>query len=381
MNERTDRILRGIREWAALESPSNRPDHVERMVARAEAEYAAIGGACSRPDLGEQCARPLIARLNAAVSSPDAPRILILGHLDTVHPVGSVDGPMPIRIEGDRLFGPGVMDMKGGNYLALDALRGMIEAGALPPVPITVLLNTDEEIGSPYSRALIEHEARAHDCVLIPEPVREGHAVIGRFAFARFKLVTHGKPAHAGADNGAGQSAIRAMARLIEHLESQTDMKRLVSFNVGVIQGGEFVNVVPLSCSAEVLAVADSEDNLAHVRRVMAGLESPSPGVRLEVIAGPERPLFLPSAGTMRLFEMAREIGAGLGITLKGRVSGGGSDGNFTGALGIPTLDGIGVQGSGPHTHDECLEIGSLAARAELIAALIRTIAAGGLTA
>jgi glutamate carboxypeptidase len=200
------------------------------------------------------------------------------------------------------------MDMKGGNYLVFDALHAMAAADAIPRVPITVLLNTDEEIGSPYSRALIEAEAGGHDCVLIPEPAREGHVVIGRFAFARFTLVTHGRPAHAGADNSAGQSAIRAMARLVEALESKTDMKRLVSFNVGVIRGGEFVNVVPLRCTAEVLAVADTEENLAHVRAVMAALESPSPGVRLEVIAGPERPLFLPSAGTMRLFAMAGRI-------------------------------------------------------------------------
>lgn len=373
----TERIVAGIAEWVKMESPTNRPEHVERLMARVASDYAAIGAACTRPDLGTGCARPLIARFNADTAANGAPRILIVGHMDTVHPVGSLDGPMPLRIEDGRFYGPGAMDMKGGNYLALDALRTMVEAGTLPPVPITVLLNTDEEIGSPFSRELIEAEARAHDVVLVVEPSREGHAVTGRFAFARFTLVTHGTPAHAGADNAAGLSAIRAMARLVEQVESLTDMSRLVTFNVGVIRGGEFVNVVPLSCTAEVLAVADTDENLAHVRKLMAGLRSPSPGVRLEVIAGPERPLFLPSDGTRRLFSLAQEIGAELGLEIKGRVSGGGSDGNFTGALGVPTLDGLGVAGKGPHTHGECLEIATLAARAELIGRMIRRIAAG----
>lgn len=376
-DELTQRLVDGIQRWALLESPSNRPDHVDRLVSLAAQDYAAIGADCSRPDLGPNCARPMIARFNAGIAGKTQPRILIVGHLDTVHPVGSIDGPMPVRIDGNRLYGPGVMDMKGGNYLVLDALRRMHEAGTLPAVPITVLLNTDEEIGSPYSRDLIEAEARAHDCVLVPEPSRQGHAVIGRFAFARFIVTTHGAPAHAGADNASGHSAIRAMARLIEQIESLTDMQRVVSFNVGIIHGGEFVNVVPLSCSAEVLAVADTEENLAYVRKVMAELESPSPGVRLEVETGPERPLFLPATGTMSLFATAQQIAADLGLALTGRLSGGGSDGNFTGALGIPTLDGIGVAGKGPHTHDEHLEIDTLAVRSLVIEQLISAIADG----
>ena len=376
-DEITRRLVEGIQRWALLESPSNRPEHVERLVSLVAGEYATIGAECCRPDLGPGCARPLVARFNAGVSGNDLPRILIVGHLDTVHPVGSIDGPMPVRIDGNRLYGPGVMDMKGGNYLALDALRRMRQAGTMPAVPITVLLNTDEEIGSPYSRELIEAEARAHDCVLVPEPSREGHAVIGRFAFARFRLTTHGAPAHAGADNASGHSAIRAMARLVEHIESLTDMKRLVSFNVGIIHGGEFVNVVPLSCTAEVLAVADTDENLAYVRRVMLELQSPSPGVRLDIEPGPVRPLFLPGEGTMRLFSTAQEIAADLGLTLTGRVSGGGSDGNFTGALGIPTLDGIGVAGKGPHTLGEHLEMDTLAARSKLIERLIVAVADG----
>jgi len=373
----TERLVAGISEWVRMESPTNRPDHVDRLVRHVEGLYAGLGAACARPDLGPGCARPLLARLRGAGAGDGAVRILIVGHLDTVHPVGSIDGPMPVRVENGRLHGPGALDMKGGNYLVYDVLREMVAAGRLPDAHLTVLLNTDEEIGSPYSRALIEAEARAHDYVLVVEPMREGHAVIGRFAFARYGLRTIGVPAHAGADNAAGQSAIRAMARLVEQIEGLTDMSRLVSFNVGVIQGGEFVNVVPIACTAQVLAVADSAENLAYIHAVMAELESPAPGVKLEVTRGPERPLFLPSDGTRRLLAMAQQIGAGLGLTINGRVVGGGSDGNFTGALGVPTLDGLGVSGRGPHTHGEYVDIDSLAARAELIGAMIERIAAG----
>ncbi|TKT78343.1 M20 family metallopeptidase [Aquamicrobium sp. LC103] len=371
--ETTQRILQGIQRWAAMESPSNRPDQVDGLVGHVAVHLESIGASCERPDLGSGCARPLVARFNA--NAQGGPRILVLGHLDTVHPMGSIDGPMPLHVEGDRLYGPGVMDMKGGVYLAVDALERLSRSQQMPEVPITVLLNTDEEIGSPFSRGLIEAEAQAHDFVLVPEPVREGHVVIGRFAFARFRLTTHGQSAHAGADNVAGRSAIRAMANIIERLEDLTDMRRLVSFNVGVVQGGEFVNVVPLHCSADVLAVADSEANLAYVHDVMSAVPRWSTDVEIEVATGPQRPLFLPSTGTMWMFDQARIIGAELGLELKGRVSGGGSDGNFTGALGVPTLDGLGVAGKGPHTRGEYLEIGCLAARSELLRRLIELLA------
>ncbi len=368
--EATNRILTGIKRWAAMESPSNQPELVERLATHVAEHLTSIGAACERVDLGPGCARPVVARFNRHLAAePDG--ILILGHLDTVHPAGSIDGPMPIRVEGNRLFGPGVMDMKGGVYLAVDALERLVRSGQLPARRITVLLNTDEEIGSPCSRGLIEHEALQHAFVLVPEPVREGHAVIGRYAFARYEITTRGTPAHAGADNRVGRSAIRAMAGIVERLESLTDMDRLVSFSVGVIHGGQFVNVVPIECTAQVLAVADSTENLHYVQEVMDAVAGWAADVKVDVKEGPKRPLFLPSDGTMRLFEQARVIASGLGIDLKGRVSGGGSDGNFTGALNIPTLDGIGVAGQGPHTFGECLEIDTLADRAALIRSLL----------
>jgi glutamate carboxypeptidase len=301
-----------------------------------------------------------------------------LGHLDTVHPVGTIEDGLKLRIDGDRLYGPGVLDMKGGICLALHALRRLRAETGDTSHPVTFLMIPDEEIGSPGTRALIEEEARRHRCVLVPEPARQGKVITGRHAFARYRITTRGRPAHAGADNRAGRSAIRAMARLVETIESATDMERLVSFSVGVIRGGLFVNVIPTECTAEVLCVASSRENLAFVHAFMAGLVSPSDGVTLEVERGPERPLFEPSEGTMRLFAHAAATAGEIGITLEHGTFGGGSDGNFTGALGIPTLDGLGAVGAGVHTLEEHVLISELAPRARLFAGLLAGLSEDG---
>ena len=360
-------IVEDILRWAAVESPSVTPEAVARMFDLAEADFRAAGAAI------ERTAAPSGAPVMRArfPGRSEGPGILVLGHLDTVHPVGTIEGGLRLRIDGDRLYGPGVLDMKGGICLALHALRRLRAETGDTPLPVTFLMIPDEELGSPGTRTLIEDEARRHRCVLVPEPARQGKVITGRHAFARYRLTTRGRPAHAGADNRAGRSAIRAMARLVETIESATDMDRLVSFSVGVIHGGLFVNVIPTECTAEVLCVASSRDNLAYVHAFMAGLASPVDGVTLEVERGSERPLFEPSPGTMRLFDRAAAAAAEIGIALEHGTFGGGSDGNFTGALGIPTLDGLGAVGAGPHTLDEHLLISELAPRARLFATLL----------
>lgn len=364
-------MLEGIMEWAGTETPSNRPDLVDGLMRHVGGQFESIGAAVtfSRPEPNEG----LVLRAAFNEGRP-GPRIMLLGHLDTVHPVGSKDTVLKLRVEGDKLYGPGVFDMKGGIYLAYHALERMTAVGILPPVPITVLLVPDEERGSPASRATIEAEALAHDVVLVPEPARQGFAVTGRFAFARYQLTTTGLPAHAGADNNKGRSAIRAMAQLIETVESATDMSKLVSYSVGVVQGGEFDNVVPIQCHAKVLAVASSDELLAEVHGFLGGLLSPAPEVTLTITRGPERPLFKPHAGTMAVYEVARQVAEEIGFVLPHRQAGGGSDGNFTGALEIPTLDGIGVMGDGPHTHGEHLLISSLMPRVRMMAGLIQRL-------
>ncbi len=365
------RMLEGIIDWANFESPSNRPDTVDALMRHASAQFEAIGATVTLTRPAPHSGLILRASFNAGAPGP---KLLLLGHMDTVHPVGSKDGVLRIRTEGDKLYGPGVFDMKGGNYLAFHALERLCANGLLPASPVTVMLVPDEERGSPDSRPAIEAEALAHDAVLVPEPARQGFAITGRFAFARYGLTTTGLPAHAGADNNKGRSAIRAMAQLIDQIEGRTDMAKLISYSVGVVNGGEFDNVVPIECHAKVLAVASSDELLAEVHAYLGGLASPAPEVKLSVTRGPERPLFKPHAGTMALYEMARGVAAGIGFDLPHRQVGGGSDGNFTGALKVPTLDGVGVMGDGPHTYGEHLLISSLMPRVRLMAGMIRSI-------
>ena len=361
-------ILEGIMRWAAVESPSVSPDAVARMFELAEGEFKQSGASIERREAPNGCGPVMLARFDGKKPGPG---ILVLGHLDTVHPVGTIEGPLKLRIEDGKLYGPGVFDMKGGIYLALYALRRARAEAGLTELPVTFMMIPDEELGSPNTRQLIEDEARRAKYVLVPEPARLGKLVSGRHAFARYTVKTHGKPAHAGADNKVGRSAIRAMASLIETIEGATDMDRLVSFSVGVVNGGLFVNVIPTECTAQVLCVASSPENLQYVHDFMANLQSPSEGVTIEVIKGAERPLFQASEGTLKLFEIARETAAGFGLHLEHGQFGGGSDGNFTGALGVPTLDGLGVVGAGAHTHNEHLVVADLAPRARIFAGLL----------
>jgi glutamate carboxypeptidase len=363
----TESLAEGIMAWAAIESPTFERERVNRIIDHVGAHLERMGGQINTIALSETYGHALKAEFGGRQSGPG---LLVLAHLDTVHGVGTKDGDLPIRTEGDKLFGPGVFDMKGGLYIACAALQNVLTHGKLNR-SVTVLLIPDEELGSPTSRALIEATARRHRFVLVPEPARLGRVITGRHAFARYRLVTRGRPAHAGADNTVGRSAIRAMGRLVEQIESQTDLNRLVSFSVGVIQGGRFVNVVPTTCTAEVLAVASTDSNLAYVHETMTGLQSPLEDVELDVIRGPERPLFKPHAGTMMLYERARRIAGKIGFELEHGQFGGGSDGNFTGALGIPTLDGLGVCGAGAHTLQEHLLLSSLVPRTQLLTELI----------
>jgi len=208
----------------------------------------------------------------------------------------------------------------------------------------------------------------------VPEPSHGGNLVTGRHAFLRYKLHMFGKPAHAGVDNRMGRSAIRAMARLIERLESLSDLDRGQTYSVGIIQGGTFVNVVPIECHAEVLAVAPTAADFATIQKIMVELRPDDPELRLDVEPGPIRPLFQANDGTMALYETARRIAASHGFEIGHGQRGGGSDGNFTGALGIPTLDGLGVCGAGLHTHNEHLLVSSLEPRARLLAGLFETL-------
>lgn len=366
-----EEILDGLLRWVRIESPTIAPEAVNRMLDAASADLAALGGQieriAGRPGYGDV----LKARFEGR---SDGPGILILAHVDTVHPLGTIERKLPVRREKDRVYGPGIMDMKGGTRAALVALREARRRMGRTPLPVTFMLVPDEEVGSPSSRTLIEEEARRHKLVLVPEPTRDTRCVTGRHAILRYWLTTHGRPAHAGTPSPEGKSAIRVMARLIEEIEAGSRPERGITYRVGIVEGGVFVNVIAIECRAQVLCVAPDQAALTEVEQRMAGLEGERDGVRIELTRGPVRPLFEANAGTLALYEKARALAAGMDLELLHGPFGGGSDGNFTGAMGIPTLDGLGVVGDGLHTFDEHIIASELPRRTALLASLLATL-------
>lgn len=365
----TEEMLDGLRPWIECESPTWDADAVNRMMDIVAYDLAAMGAQVERIAGRMGFGGSVRARL----PHPDqgrVPGILIAGHMDTVHPIGTLD-VLPFKREGDICYGPGLMDMKGGNYISLEALRQLMRAGIETPLPVTVLFTPDEEVGTPSTRDLIEAEAARHAYVLIPEPGHDdGGVTIGRYAIARFNLRTVGAPSHAGARLKDGKSAIAAMARRIVEIEDMTGPD--CTFSVGVIHGGKWVNCVSSVCDAEALSMAKKQEDLDDGVARMLALQGEQNGVAFQVTRGVTRPVWRPDTpGTAKIFEVAKNIAKELGFEMKGRSQGGGSDANFTGALGIPTLDSLGVRGDGLHTLNEHIQIDSLSERARLMAGLL----------
>ena len=366
----TDKMLYGLKPWIECESPTHDAVAVNRMMDLAAydlAGHATIERIPGRMGYG--------GCLRARFPHPDfgKPGILIAGHMDTVHPVGTLD-VLPFKRDGDYCYGPGIQDMKGGNFVSVEAIRQLIGAGLQTPLPITILFTPDEEVGTPSTRELIEAEAARNKYVLVPEPCREdGGAVIGRYAIARFNLRTIGKPSHAGAKLKDGRSAIAVMARKVGEIEAMTSDD--CTFSVGIINGGKWVNCVSSECTAQALTMAKNQSDLDKGVKNMMALVGDANGVGFEVSRGVTRPVWEPNQpGTMELFDVACDIAKDLGFDLTASSAGGGSDGNFTGYLGIPTLDGLGVKGAGLHTLNEHIEIASLVERARLIAGLLMRV-------
>ena len=365
-----DTMLAGLKTWVECESPTFDAAAVNRMMALAAGDLAAMGAAvetiAGRMGLGD-CVR---ARFPHATSQPG---ILIMGHLDTVHPVGTL-AKLPFRRDGAHCYGPGIVDMKGGNYLALEAIRQLAQAGIATKLPVTVLFTSDEEIGSPSTREMIEQEAKGHRYVLVPEPGRaQDGLVTGRYAIARFDLEATGRPSHAGAALSEGRSAIRTMARKLLAIEEMTSED--CTFSVGVLRGGQWVNCVPTTCRGETLSMAKRQADLDRGVERMLALSGDEDGVAFRVTRGVTRPVWEPDGAALALYESARAIAQEIGWDPPHASAGGGSDGNFTGALGIPTLDGLGVLGTGYHTLEERVEVDSLPRRGRLMAGLLATLA------
>ena len=369
-----ERIALGIVKWAEVESPTHHTEGVNRMMDLAAQDMLELGGEVERLPGIDGFGDVVVSRF-PPTEQPDQPGILVLGHLDTVHEVGTLAGKLPIRRDDDKLFGPGVLDMKGGNRLAIEAFTALRDADIRPHLPVTFMFTPDEEVGSPSSRQRIEAEAGKHKYVLVPEPLRPwGDVVTGRHAVQRFWIRVHGKPAHAGLSKAQGRSAIAKMAEIITRVEAMNNYDKGTTYAVGTVHGGIFVNVVTTLCEAQVLCVAPNDELLLEIQSNMAALAGEEDGVRIEVEAGLLRPVAQPHEKTMALYDHARQLASDMGVELGHCQSGGGSDGNFTGALGIATLDGLGVGGTNAHTFNEHLLISTLVPQCRLIAGLLETL-------
>lgn len=298
-------------------------------------------------------------------------QILLLGHFDTVWSVGQLE-TMPVREADGRLHGPGVFDMKAGIGLAMQALRALRATGQLPAARIVMLLTTDEETGSERSRDLIEAEARRSAAVLVLEPSLPGGALkTGRKGCGVYELIVHGRSAHAGVDPGKGANAIRELALQVVALDALQDVERGVTLNVGVVSGGTRPNVVPDLAKAAIDVRVPTMDDARRVDGALKRLTPHLSGTRLELKGGIERPPLERTDGVVRLYQLARQVAAELGHGLAEGTTGGGSDGNFTAALGIPTLDGLGAVGDGAHALHEHVILSDLPWRAALVAGLL----------
>ncbi len=301
--------------------------------------------------------------------------ILILSHIDTVHPIGTLKGPLPFRRDGDKLYGPGLFDMKGGAYLALEAFRQVARQKSAK-LPITFVFTPDEEVGSPTSRHIIESEAKKARYVLVTEPARDGGKIVtARKGVGRFEIKTTGVPAHSGSRHQDGHSAIKEIARQVLAIGALTDYTRGVTTTVGMISGGTAPNVIPQHCAITAdLRVRDAAAGEEFEAKIL-GLQPVDPGVKLAVTGGMNRPPFEMSGAIEALFRHAQAVAKDVGFDLQHtEMTGGGSDGNFTAALGVPTLDGLGIDGDGAHTHWEHGLISSIAPRTMLMRGLLETL-------
>jgi len=363
-------ILDGIRRWVEIETPTEAPEQVNKLIAMVAEQYRDLPVTLERIAGVDGCGDHLIAR---TIWGQDLPGILVLSHLDTVHPMGFIER-LPFKVEGDSAFGPGIYDMKGGAYIAQHAFRALCAAADRSPLGITHIFTSDEEIGSPTSRALIEQEGRRAKYVLVTEPARDGGKIVtGRKGVGRFEVFIKGVPAHAGTRPQDGRSANRELANVILALEGMNDLERGVSVNVGVVRGGTRPNVTPEEAHAEIdLRVPSFADAEEFVGRIL-GLTSKTEGVTVKVTGALNRPPYEKNNAGAALYEHAKTLAAEIGFELIDAHTGGGSDGNFT-AAHTATLDGLGVDGKGAHTHYEQLYVSSLEPRARLLHRLYQTL-------
>jgi glutamate carboxypeptidase len=367
-------LLELLRNLVLQESPSDDKAAVDGCVALAAAHARDLGGRVKLHrqrgygNILEVRFGPRPSKSTKAAANAEKP-ILLLGHLDTVWPLGTLKS-MPFRVADDRIWGPGTLDMKAGVALAFTALELLDEVDLLHR-EVILLLNSEEEVGSPVSRPITERLAAECNAVYVLEPAQGLAYKTARKGTGNWRIDVKGVSAHAGVDFEKGASAIRELARVVETVSGWKDLKRGLTVSVGLVGGGSKTNVIPADAWAEVDARVARKADGPRMERKFASLKAADKRCALTVTGGINRPPMERTRGTVRLYRQARELAAELGITLEEAATGGASDGNFTSALGIPTLDGMGAVGEGAHARHESILIEHLAPRTALLAGLL----------
>ncbi len=372
MKARRDEMVNFLEALVNTDSPSTEPElstEASRLVGRWCEEAGAEVQYISRSGAGDH--------MKAVWGSSDCPEdhLLLLCHLDTVWAAGEAE-ERPFSVEGEVARGPGVHDMKSGTVQALFAIEEAISSDESPDRDIVLFCNTDEEVGSATSRDIIESLARDARAVLVLEPSvpPDGSLKTSRKGVGHFTIKTCGRAAHAGADHSAGVSAIEEMARQIQRLHSFTDYEAGTTVNVGQVSGGTRPNVVAAECTARVDVRACTQEEGQAIERRIASIEPLLEGAQVEVSGGFERPPMERTETIVQLFERARDLGEELGLEITEAGTGGASDGNFTAAMGVPTLDGLGAVGAGGHALDEWIRVDRMVERSALLVRLLQDL-------
>jgi glutamate carboxypeptidase len=361
-------LLKLIRQLVCAESPSDSKSAVDACVALVAEQARALGGRVKlhrQREFGDVLEARFGARSKAGTGKP----ILLLGHLDTVWPLGTLES-MPCGLAEGRLLGPGTLDMKAGVAMAFMAIEMLAEANLLDR-EIVLLLNSEEEVGSPVSRPITETLAAQCAAVYVLEPAQGLAYKTARKGTGNWRIDVTGVAAHAGVDFEKGANALRELARVIETVSGWTDLKRGLTVSVGMAGGGSKTNVIPAHAWAEVDVRIGRKADGPRIERKFAALKPADPHCRLNVTGGINRPPMERTRGTVSLYRKARALAAELGFALEEAATGGASDGNFTSALGIPTLDGMGAVGEGAHAAHESILVEHLAPRTALLAGML----------
>lgn len=354
-------------DWVRIDTLTGHVDGIARLVDLIASQLAPLGASLQRVPGRDGMGDHLVARFEGG----PGPGVLVTSHIDTVCQPGTV----ALRRDGDRQFGPGIADMKGGGFLALCAMRDIRASGRSLPGPVTMIYNSDEEIGSPTSHRMIQDLARQHGAALIPEPARGDEAITFRKGRAKFSVRIEGREAHAGSAFRDGRSAISELARVICKLDAMTDLEAGTTVNVGRVVGGTEPNVVAGQARCDI-DLRFTDDLLGQqVEDAILGLTADDPDIRLYPGGEIEKPCLQRTAQNIEMFRTAQAINKTLGLPLIETRSGGGSDGNFTSAIGVPTLDGLGVIGNHWHSPNEHILVSPLERRAALLRDLILTYA------